>query len=59
MNSRVLEVIRVNHGKVFGGDDEWYTFYCPNCESLLEIKSDCPHCKQVINWKLTSKKEKK
>jgi len=34
MKNKVLKVVRVSHGKTIFGN-EWFTFYCPNCESRL------------------------
>ena len=38
-----MEVVSVNHGKQFGYDN-WYTFYCPECNrqvSSQQKKCEC------------------
>jgi len=46
-----MEVVAVNHGKVFPNYPAWYTFYCPVCRMLLELKQNECKCGQLLKWK--------
>ena len=41
-----MQVKIVNHGKAFGGDKDWFTFYCGKCGHQLGAGTllPCPEC---------------
>lgn len=39
----------VNHGKIFGKDD-WFTFYCGNCDrQICKEDKQCKYCGAILH----------
>lgn len=39
----------VNHGDVFNRGHDWFTFYCGNCGTQIEVDTrDCEKCGAIL-----------